>query len=148
VPNHFILTPFVLDQPSPDLEILAQSGWTINRPNLSDGNLQYRLSALHQPLADLVAQTVASGHRPVSIAGDCCTAIGVLAGLQRAGQDPTLIWLDAHGDFNTWETTSSGFLGGMPLAMVVGRGEQTRVNAVGLRPLPEAHCRPERWARS
>ncbi len=139
MPNQFILTPFFLDQPSSGLEPLAQPGWTINRPNLPDGSLQHRLSALHRPLADLVAQAVAKGQRPVSIAGDCCTAIGVLAGLQRAGQDPTLIWLDAHGDFNTWETTPSGFLGGMPLAMVVGRGEQTLVNAVGLRPLPEAH---------
>ncbi len=139
VTNHFILTPFVLDQHSSELEILAQSSWTINRPNLPEGSLQQRLSELHRPLVDLVAQAVARGQRPVSIAGDCCTAIGVLAGLQRAGQDPTLIWLDAHGDFNTWETTPSGFLGGMPLAMVVGRGEQTLVNAMGLRPLPEAH---------
>jgi arginase len=73
----------------------------------------------------------------VSLAGDCCIAIPVLAGLQRAGIDPTLIWFDAHGDFNTWETTPSGFLGGMPLAMLVGRGEQRMSKAVGLRSLPE-----------
>jgi arginase len=71
------------------------------------------------------------------VAGDCCTSLGVLAGLQRAGISPTLIWFDAHGDFNTWETTPSGFLGGMPLAMLVGRGEQTIVEGVGLKPLPE-----------
>jgi arginase len=59
--------------------------------------------------------------------------------LQRAGLQPTLLWLDAHGDFNTWETTPSGFLGGMPLAMLVGRGEQTLVNAVRLHPLSEMH---------
>ena len=74
----------------------------------------------------------------MSIAGDCCAAIGVLAGLQRAGVEPTLIWFDAHGDFNTWETTPSGFLGGMPLAMLVGRGDGTMPAAVGLKPLPEA----------
>ncbi len=62
----------------------------------------------------------------------------MLAGLQRVGLNPVLIWLDAHGDFNTWETTPSGFLGGMPLAMLVGRGEQTMTKAVGLRPIPEA----------
>ena len=70
-------------------------------------------------------------------AGDCLAAIGVLAGLQRAGIDPSLIWFDAHGDFHTWETTRSGFLGGMPLAMIVGRGEQTIVDGVGLAPLDE-----------
>lgn len=136
--NQFIVTPFFLDQPSPELETLAQPGWVINRPILPDGDVQRRLSALHQPIAENVARAIARSNRPVSIAGDCCTAIGVLAGLQRAGHDPILLWLDAHGDFNTWETTPSGFIGGMPLAMIVGRGEQTLVNAVNLRPLPEA----------
>jgi arginase len=60
-----------------------------------------------------------------------------LAGLQKAGLNPVLLWLDAHGDFNTWETTPSGFLGGMPLAMLVGRGEQTLAQALGLHPFPE-----------
>jgi arginase len=93
---------------------------------------------IHRPLAHMVAAAVTSGHRPVSIAGDCCATIPVLAGLQRAGINPTLIWFDAHGDFNTWSTSPSGFLGGMPLAMLVGRGEQTLVAGVGLDPLPEA----------
>jgi arginase len=60
-----------------------------------------------------------------------------MAGLQRAGLDPVLIWFDAHGDFNTWETTPSGFLGGMPLAMLVGRGEQSMINALKINPLAE-----------
>jgi arginase len=135
--NQFIITPFFLDQPSPELESLAQPDWIINKPALTDGDARRRMSALHQPIADFVASTITSGNRPISIAGDCCTTIGVLAGLQRAGCDPVLIWFDAHGDFNTWETTPSGFLGGMPLAMLVGRGEQTLVNAVSLRPLSE-----------
>jgi len=41
-----------------------------------------------------------------------------------------LIWFDAHGDFNTWETTPSGFLGGMPLAMLAGLGEQTLLESL------------------
>ena len=136
--NRFIVTPFFLDEQSPELESLAQPDGHINKPSLPDGDTQRRLSALHQPIADFVANTLARGERPVSIAGDCCAAIPVLAGLQRAGLNPVLIWLDAHGDFNTWETTPSGFLGGMPLAMLVGRGEQTLVKAVGLQPFPEA----------
>jgi arginase len=58
-----------------------------------------------------------------------------MAGLQRAGIEPLLIWFDAHGDFNTWETTPSGFLGGMPLAMLAGLGEQTMLHALDLHPL-------------
>ncbi len=136
--SQFILTPFFLDESSPELESLVQPGWHVNKPVLSNGSKQQRMSALHQPLAELVTQTVLQGDRPVSIAGDCCTTLGVLAGLQQADLNPVLLWLDAHGDFNTWETTPSGFLGGMPLAMLVGRGEQTMVRAVGLRPFPES----------
>jgi len=73
----------------------------------------------------------------VSIFGDCCTAIPVVAGLQRANVDATLIWIDAHGDFNTPETSPSGFLGGMPLAMIVGLGDLSMCEPVGLRPLSE-----------
>jgi arginase len=95
------------------------------------------MAAIHRPLADWAAGVLSAGDRPVSIAGDCCAALPVLAALQRAGLDPTLVWFDAHGDFNTWETTPSGFLGGMPLAMLVGRGEQSLAEALDLRPLLE-----------
>jgi arginase len=81
-----------------------------------------------------IAAAVAADPRPLVVAGDCVAAIGVLAGLRRKGIDPRLVWLDAHGDFHTWETTSSGFVGGMPLAMLTGRGEQTVVDGAGLEP--------------
>jgi arginase len=136
--NRLIVSPFFLDEPLTELRALAGEDWVVNSPALPGGDQQARMSAIHGALADLVAESVAGGDRPVSIAGDCCTAIGVLAGLQRAGVEPTLIWFDAHGDFNTWETTPSGFPGGMPLAMLVGRGEGTMPAAVGLETLPEA----------
>ncbi len=136
--NRTILTPYYLDQPMPGLESLAGPDWTVNKPSLSPGDAQQRMIGLFRPLADFVAEVAEKGERPVSIAGDCCTTLGVLAGLQRAGMNPSLIWFDAHGDFNTWETTPSGFLGGMPLAMLAGIGEQTMGQGVGLNPLPEA----------
>jgi arginase len=135
--NQMILTPFFLDEPLPELENLAAPNWVINKPDLPDGGKQQRMSAVHRTLADFTQQSLAQGNRPISIAGDCCTTIGMLAGMQRAGLDPILIWFDAHGDFNTWETTPSGFLGGMPLAMLVGRGEQTMLMALELKPLAE-----------
>ena len=133
----FILTPYFIDQPLPGLEPLIDPDWVVNKPMLPEGNPQDKMAALYKPLADLVATGLSSGKLPVSVAGDCCTSIGVLAGLQRAGIYPTLIWFDAHGDFNTWKTTPSGFLGGMPLAMLVGRGEQTIMEGVGTKILPE-----------
>jgi arginase len=135
--NHFILTPFFLDEPLPELIVLANPDWEINQPQLPKADQQTRMSTVHQPLAQKVCRVLEAGKRPVSIAGDCCTTIGVLAGLQKAGIDPTLIWFDAHGDFNAWKTSPSGFLGGMPLAMLVGSGEQTLCKAVNLSPLPE-----------
>jgi arginase len=133
----FILTPFFLDHYLPVLEDLIQPSWILNKPSLPEGDTQTRMSVLHESLAKEVKGIVVRGDRPVSIVGDCCATIGFMAGLQRVGLDPTLIWFDAHGDFNTWETTPSGFLGGMPLAMLVGRGEQRMPQAVGLRSVHE-----------
>jgi arginase len=137
--NHTILTPYFLDTHLPGLESLAQPDWDVNKPAVAGEGQQQRMSSIHEPLATAVAQTLNKGKRPISIAGDCCTTIGVLAGLQRANIASTLIWFDAHGDFNTWETTPSGFLGGMPLAMLVGRGETTMNKAVKLNLLPETN---------
>jgi arginase len=137
--DQFILTPYFLDQSLPQLEDLSQPSWILNKPQLPEGDAQSRMSVLHRALADLVEEISCDGNRPVSIVGDCCATIGTMAGLQSAGTDPTLVWFDAHGDFNTWETTPSGFLGGMPLAMLVGLGEQRMPSAVGLRAVPEEH---------
>ncbi len=135
--NQFILTPYYLDEPMEALTAVATPDWLHNRPTLSSGGKQQRMIELYQPLAQLVAESVRAGNRPVSIAGDCCTTLGVLAGLQQAGVQPTLLWLDGHGDFNTWDTTPSGFLGGMPLAMLVGRGDQTMMHGLTVTPLAE-----------
>ena len=132
--TQFILTPYFLDQPLPALQELAEPDWRVNHQPLPETDIQSRMSALHAGLAHQVTAALAANHLPVSIAGDCCATIGVMAGLQRGEIDPLLIWFDAHGDFNTWETTPSGFLGGMPLAMLTGLGEQTMIRALSLRP--------------
>ena len=136
--DQMILTPYFLDDLVPGLYPLADTDWQVIEIELPSGEKQARMAVLYESLANAVATAVSAGNRPVSIAGDCCTTVGVVAGLQRAGLSPNLLWLDAHGDFNTWITTPSGFLGGMPLAMLVGKGEQTLLDALGLRPLPES----------
>ncbi len=102
-------------------------------PVLPDGTPQERMAVLY----DQLARTVEMIDHPVVYAGDCVSIIGVLAGLERRAILPTLFFFDAHGDFNTWETSPSGFIGGMPLAMVTGRGEQTILRGTGLTPLPD-----------
>ena len=126
-----IASPYFMGDPMDGFEVPEPH--EVLDPELPDGSQQERMGVLYDALTRWVAGTEA----PVVFAGDCVCIIGVLAGLQRRGVDPTLIFFDAHGDFNTWETTGSGFIGGMPLAMVTGRGEQTIVQAAGLTPLPD-----------
>jgi len=92
-------------------------------------------------LYDLVAGRVAASDEPlVVVSGDCTTALASVAGLQRRGLSPGVIWLDAHGDFHTPRTTRSGYLGGMALAMLVGRTGAALTGAIGLRAIAEAAC--------
>ncbi len=74
-------------------------------------------------LAAVVAQAVSEGSRPLVLGGDHSVAVGTLAGLAAAaGQPGGVIWIDAHGDLNTPESSPSGNVHGMPLAAVLGRG--------------------------
>lgn len=73
---------------------------------------------------------------PLVLAGNCISCIGTLAGL--GDPPPAIIWLDAHGDFNTPESTISGFLDGMALATAVGRcWSRLAATVPGFRPVPE-----------
>ena len=135
--NQFLLTPYLLHQPAPALSRLARSDWKRNEPTLVGNAQPNRMIVLHRQISTFVSESVRRGNRPVSVAGDCCSAIAVLAGLQQAGVDPAVVWLDAHGDFNTGETTVTGFIGGMPLAMMTGRGDQTLMRGAACRRLPD-----------
>jgi arginase len=132
-----ILTPYFLDEPLAGLAELEKPGWALNTPPLSGQTRLERLAVLQQGLAGQVQASLEAGLMPVSIAGDCISSLGVWAGLKRSGIDAQLIWFDAHGDFNTWETSPSGFLGGMPLAMLAGLGEGTILAILGVDPFPQ-----------
>jgi arginase family enzyme len=67
-----------------------------------------------------VDDALAAGNFPLLIAGDCAIGLTTLAAVGRHRPDARVLWLDTHGDFNTPETTQSGFLGGMALAGAVG----------------------------
>lgn len=103
--------------------------------DLPPGTPWQRMAVLYEQVARHVA---AATRPPLVVSGDCTTSLGVLAGLQRAGRDPGIVWLDAHADFHTEQTTSSGYLGGMPLALAAGVGTPTLPDALGLRPVPPA----------
>ncbi|MEM9044805.1 MAG: arginase family protein [Pseudomonadota bacterium] len=134
--NQWILTPQFFEIPESAIASATPSDAVKNAHEIADRSHE-SLAKVHRPIATFVHEAAKAGERPVSVAGDCCASVPVLAGLRSAGIEPTLIWIDAHGDFNTPETSPSQFLGGMPLAMMVGRGPQWMCEAVGLSPFPE-----------
>ncbi len=82
------------------------------------------LEALIQVNLDLAHQVealIADGSFPLILGGDHSLAIGSISGVAR-GRKIGLIWMDAHGDFNTPETTPSGNIHGMSVAALTGRG--------------------------
>ena len=87
-------------------------------------------------VSDKVKQSVSDNRLPVLLAGGC---LNTLASLSAIGPDSTaLVWFDAHADFNTPETTPSGFIDGMALAAVTGRCWRNLTASVpGFRPFPE-----------
>jgi len=92
--------------------------------------------ALNRVISRHVREAAANSEFPLILAGNCIASVGVLAGL---GVDPVrVVWFDAHGDFNTPETTIGGFLDGMALSIVAGHcwtQLASRVN--GFRPVEE-----------
>jgi arginase len=90
---------------------------------------------LMRAVADGVRKTRAAGRFPVVLSGNCLSAVGVIAGL---GAPTGVIWIDAHGDFNTPQTTTSGFLDGMTLATATGRCWSELAHSIeGFQPVPD-----------
>jgi arginase len=104
-----------------------------------DENTEYggwkRLGMALGHFAGIVAQNEREGYFTVGLLATCPSMPGLVGGLQHSGSsiEPLrvgLLWLDAHPDFNTPETTRSGSLGGMPVAVATGRAlERMRLDA-------------------
>ncbi len=105
---------------------------------------RYRMALASRHLADIVAEQIRGGLLPVGLLSNCNGLMGMLAGHQKAGQGKPLrvglVWIDAHGDFNTPETSLSGMMGGMPVAVSTGLCLHHIRRACGLDPpLPMKH---------
>ncbi|SET96853.1 arginase [Salinibacillus kushneri] len=86
-----------------------------NLHEVSEGNIR---------LTEIVDETVEKGHFPLVLGGDHSIAIGSLAGIAKHAESLGVIWYDAHGDLNTGETSPSGNIHGMPLAVSLGLGDE------------------------
>src|SRR4030095_1893089 len=95
--------------------------------------------------SDIVAQNEREGYFVVGLLATCPSMPGLVAGLQHSGptREPIkigMLWLDANPDFNTPETTRSGSLGGMPVAVATGRAlQRMRLDAHLDPPLSDRH---------
>ena len=94
---------------------------------------------LHALVSGQVRQTIVEGGFPLVLSGNCNTAaIGAIAGAGPEGLG--IVWFDAHGEFNTPETTTTGFIDGMGLAIAVGRCWKAMAKGVPeFAPVPEAN---------
>jgi arginase len=128
--------PYHLDEYLPDLDLPLQAEKTITADFPAE-EIWGRLTALYATVAGQVAQAAGRGASPVVVSGDCTTALGTMAGLQRAGIDAGIVWFDAHGDLQTLETTTSGYLGGLPLRLLLGYRPALIAAGPGLHPVAE-----------
>ncbi|MDZ5474158.1 arginase [Bacillus sp. 31A1R] len=87
-----------------------------------------------QLLANQVDQVVQEGAFPLVLGGDHSIAIGTLAGVAKHYKNLGVIWYDAHGDLNTAETSPSGNIHGMPLAVSLGIGHPLLTEVGGYNP--------------
>ena len=87
-----------------------------------------------EKLAAAVENVINSGSFPLVLGGDHSIAIGTIAGVSKHYQNLGVIWYDAHGDLNTAETSPSGNIHGMPLAVSLGLGHPLLTNIAGYAP--------------
>lgn len=99
--------PIVIGTPSAS----RVDDWSTALPEASE-----TLSALR----DAVAQALDAGSVPLLLTNTCAASLGTLPTAAARYPDAVVLWIDAHGDFNTPDTTESGYLGGMVLAAACG----------------------------
>jgi arginase len=114
-----ISVPYHLDERLPDFGVALPTDTdivevTVELPEL---DVWSRLGLLYDAVASTVEWSVRAGSVPAVLSGDCTVSIGIAVGLQRTGLDPSIVWIDAHGDLQTLETTTSGYLGGLALRL-------------------------------
>lgn len=108
-----------------DIQVDVAKRTELNTSNLKNVN---EIIKANTNLAQKVEAVVKAGSFPLVLGGDHSIAIGTLAGLATSYNNLGVIWYDAHADMNTGETSPSGNIHGMPLAVCIGLGDDRLVN--------------------
>lgn len=103
---------------------------------VKDEKLKYldEVIKVSKALYQSVKSVVDEGHVPIILGGDHSISIGSVAGIASKYKNVGVIWFDAHGDMNTPETTPSGNIHGMPLAVALGYGHPDLLDIGGFSP--------------
>jgi arginase len=103
---------------------LREAGWKevhVTEIEAPPGSAKLQaVAGIARRIAGAVERADAAGRFPLILSGGCLASVGVVAGLQRRGREVAAVWVDAHGDCNTPETSPSGYWDGMALAAVCG----------------------------
>ena len=130
-PEHFIENGLVQALETDGHEVAVE---TIEAPTEFRAEVQTQF-ALYRAVASQVAAARQSGRFPLVLSGNCGATVGVIAGAQT--KQIGVVWFDAHGEFNTPETTNSGFLDGMGLAIATGQcWKRLAASIPGFQPIP------------
>ncbi|TLS34920.1 arginase [Pseudalkalibacillus caeni] len=115
-----------------DIEI----GRPTKKSQPGDSNLKNlnEVAEANEKLAASVDNVIQNNRFPLIFGGDHSIAIGTLAGVAKHYENLGVIWYDAHGDLNTSDTSPSGNIHGMPLAVSLGIGHEQLVNIAGYQP--------------
>jgi len=84
------------------------------------------VSRVTKAVANVVGEHAKSGVLPVTLGGDHSLALGTISGTLEAFPNACIVWVDAHTDINTIETTESGNIHGMPLSFLLGLGSKEK----------------------
>jgi|tagenome__1003787_1003787.scaffolds.fasta_scaffold20977808_2 arginase len=103
----------------PGGDVSGQADLTDRIVRFGEGSPEEALTA-HLPRMFAASRAAAAAGTPVVVMSECTLVPPVLAAVRERHPGVALVWVDAHGDLNTPETTPSGFLGGMPFAMLLG----------------------------
>ena len=106
-------------------------------PNTNLRNVKL-IAEKNELLALKVDKVIQEGSFPLVLGGDHSISIGTLAGVSKHYQNLGVIWYDAHGDLNTVETSPSGNIHGMPLAVNLGYGHDLLTKLMGYSPKVKA----------
>ncbi|KAH9857221.1 Ureohydrolase [Lenzites betulinus] len=96
------------------------------------------VSRVCSAVADVVGEHAKNGQLPLTLGGDHSLAMGTISGTLQKYPDACVVWVDAHADINTAETTDSGNIHGMPLSFLLGIGPKVEEFA-WVQPLLKPH---------